>query len=81
VADESPYKWKSQPCQILFYDRRSDKRYTIASAMPYPNIRRTYQVDTDPHPRFGPDDSCISYTTTVLDNTDLAVTRVEDVLK
>ena len=81
VADESPYKWKDKPCQILFYDRRNDKQYTIASAMPYPKIRRKYQVDTDPHPRFGPDDSCISYTTSVLGDTDLAITRVEDILE
>lgn len=66
-ADESPYKWKEKPCKVLFYDRVTDRRIEIQSAMPQPcgdfwAHRSTYHID--PHQQFSPKDTWIVYTAT-----------------
>lgn len=66
-ADESPYKWREQPCKVLLYDRETGRRTEIQSAMPMVNgdywaTRKTYHID--PHPQVSPRDSFIVYTAT-----------------
>jgi len=79
-ADESPYKWERQPCEVRFYDRESDVEVKVVSGMPKPPIpRRAYHID--PHPHFSPDGQWIVYTTTVLGNVDVAVTPVAGILR
>jgi len=80
VADESPYKWGTKPCQLLFYDREADRRATIVSSMPLHPLRRRYGVDTDPHPSFSPQGTYIAYTTPVRGTVDVAVVPVDEVL-
>lgn len=78
-ADESPYKWDEKPCQILFYDRKTDRQIQITSGLPKPPLPRS-QYHLDPHPQFSPRGSWITYTTTVRDMVDVAVTPVTGVL-
>jgi len=66
-ADESPYKWREQPCKVLLHDRVTGRRTEIQSAMPMPSAdywatRVTYHLD--PHPQISPQDSCVVYTAT-----------------
>lgn len=66
-ADESPYKWREQPCKVLFFDAATGRRSEIQSAMPMPGgdywaTRKTYHLD--PHPQISPKASCIVYTAT-----------------
>jgi len=88
-ADENPYKWATQPVEILFYDRQRGCEKAIVSAMPQPPVssdlfhldppycsRDIYHLD--PHPQFSPQDSWIVYTTTVRGEVDVALTPVED---
>lgn len=78
-ADESPYKWDSKPCQVLFYDRESGKQVAIVSAMPKPPYPRS-SYHLDPHPQFSPDGEWVVYTTTVRGMVDVALTPVEAIL-
>ena len=51
VGDQSPYTWKEKPCQVLFYDRQTNREIPIFSALPEPPVfRGRYHVD--PHPQF-----------------------------
>lgn len=66
-ADESPYKWREQPCKVLMLDRATSLRTEIQSAMPMPGgdywaTRTTYHID--PHPQISPLDSFVVYTAT-----------------
>lgn len=83
-ADENPYKWETQPVEILFYDRRRKRETAIVSAMPRPPVdmnlhrldppycsRDTYHLD--PHPHFSPRETWVTYTTTVRDHVDVAL--------
>jgi hypothetical protein len=83
-ADENPYKWKTQPVEILFYDRRKNQETAIVSAMQAPEVpmdlyrleapycsRDVYHLD--PHPQFSPKDSWIVYTTMVRGQVDVAL--------
>jgi hypothetical protein len=73
-ADESPYRWPDEHCQVLAFDRQTGKTTQIVSAMPAPaGGRKTYHID--PHPQFSPSDRWIIYTTTVRGRAELAVTR------
>lgn len=74
-ADESPYKWATQPVEILFYDRQTQREIAIVSAMPPPPIPRD-QYHLDPHPQFSPKDSWIVYTSMVRGQVDVALTPV-----
>lgn len=49
-ADQSPYIWKQQPCEVLFYDRERNRELPIASALPAPCVDRSL-LHIDPHPR------------------------------
>ena len=86
-ADENPYKWATEPVEILFYDRQQDKEIAIVSAMPQPPVakelfhidppycsRDTYHLD--PHPHFSPQDSWIVYTSMVRGEVDVALCPV-----
>ena len=78
-ADESPYKWATQPVEILFYDRQTQLETAIVSAMPEPPIHRnTYHLD--PHPQFSPADSWVVYTTTVRGAVDVALSPVQGLI-
>ncbi len=73
VADQSPYKWKEKPVEILFYDRANEGQRHIVTAMPEPPVERSL-YHLDPHPQFSPNDSYLSYTTMVRGQVDVAVT-------
>lgn len=78
-ADESPYKWRDKPCEVLFFDRQTGKRTAIQSGMAAPGgdywaTRATYHID--PHPQFSPDDQWIIYTSTVENRVTVALTPV-----
>lgn len=83
-ADENPYKWGTQPVEILFYDKALDKETAIVSAMPQPPVpQELYHLDPpycsrdtyhlDPHPQFSPDDEYVVYTSMVRGNVDVAL--------
>ena len=75
-ADESPYKWRDKPLEVLFFDRDQNVDIHIVSAMPLPPMSRgTYHLD--PHPQFSPNDSWVVYTTTVRGKVDVALTPVQ----
>jgi hypothetical protein len=74
-ADQSPYTWNLRPCEVLFFDRQTERTQHIASALPHPPYDRgTWHID--PHPRFTPRDTYISYTTTVRGLVDVALAPV-----
>jgi hypothetical protein len=78
-ADQSPYLWSEQPCQVRFFDRAREREINIASALPLPPIPRgKYHID--PHPHFSPKGTWVTYTTTALGNVDVALTPVADCL-
>jgi len=65
-GDQTPYFWHANPCQVLFYDRQTDREIHVVTGLPLPAIERTaYHID--PHPHFSPDDGYLIYTTTVHD--------------
>lgn len=83
-ADENPYKWRTEPVQILFYDRASQTERCIVTAMPPPDVpERLYRLnppacqrDTyhlDPHPQFSPKGTWVTYTTMVRGEVDVAL--------
>jgi len=81
VADQTPYFWKEKPCQLLFYDRATDKEIEIFSSMPTPKVERGW-YHLDPHPQFCADDSIVVSTTTVRDGeADVAITPVKAALE
>jgi hypothetical protein len=86
-ADENPYKWATQPVEILFYDRKTKQETAIVSAMPAPPVAENlYKLDPpycprdlyhhDPHPQFSPRDSWVVYTSTVRGQVDVALCPV-----
>ncbi len=80
-ADESPYYWHERPCKVLFYDRETQKRVEIESAMDRPlpgvtGVRGLYHID--PHPQFSPQDSWIVYTATPEGRPTVALSSVEE---
>jgi len=90
-ADENPYKWATEPVQILFYDRRRKQETAIVSAMPQPPVSRNlFRLDPpycsrdiyhwDPHPQFSPGDSWIVYSTTVCGTVDVALSPVDELI-
>ncbi len=90
-ADENPYKWATEPVQILFYDRRTKKETAIVSAMPQPPMfRDLFRLDPpycsrdiyhlDPHPQFSPQDSWVVYTSMVRGQIDVALTPVQQLV-
>jgi hypothetical protein len=89
-ADENPYKWSTQPVEILFYDRRKGTERAIVSAMPPPPVsQELYRLEPpycprdlyhlDPHPHFSPRDSWVVYTTMVRGQVDVALAPVEGI--
>lgn len=79
-ADESPYKWATQPVEILFYDRKQQQETAIVSAMPQPPISRDL-YHLDPHPHFSPKDSWIVYTSMVRGQVDVALCPVQRLIE
>lgn len=80
-GDQSPYAWQTEPCKVLFYDRKTDKEIEIFSALPAPKAERKY-YHNDPHPQFAAKDRYIVSTTTVYDGAvDIAITPVEPLLE
>jgi hypothetical protein len=78
-ADESPYKWTEKPCQILLFDRETQRQISIVTGMPPPPVpRRMYHLD--PHPQFSPLGSFVVYTTMVRGQVDIALSPVEGIL-
>jgi hypothetical protein len=75
-ADESPYKWADQPCQVLFLERATGRVVPIVSGMPAPQVDRGW-YHIDPHPQFSPDGRWICYTTTVRGRVDVALCAVD----
>lgn len=81
VGDQSPYAWKERPCQILFYDRQTNKEIPVFSAMPEPPVYRG-QYHVDPHPQFVCDGQYIVSTATVeVDTATVAITPVAPLLE
>jgi hypothetical protein len=72
-ADESPYKWDRQPCEVRFYDRVTGQQTLIVSAMPAPPAARKW-YHLDPHPQFSPRGTWVVYTTMVRGQVDVALT-------
>lgn len=82
VADQTPYAWATQPCQMLFFDRDSGKEIEIFSAMPNPDMRYKPRYHIDPHPAFSEDGAYIISTTTVREGqVDVAITPVAPLLE
>lgn len=80
-ADQSPYTWAEKPCQMLFYDRQTNREIEIFSAMPYPVVPRA-SYHHDPHPQFAAEDRYIVSTTTVLGGeVNVAITPVAPLLQ
>ena len=78
LADQSPYYWDKTPCQVLHYDRKTNERTAIATALPpplgsYRASRGRYHID--PHPQFASD--YIVWTSTVEDRITVALTPHE----
>lgn len=83
-ADENPYKWATQPVQIIHYDRQTGREQAIVTAMPQPIVaenlyrleppycsRDTYHLD--PHPHFSPRDNWVVYTSMARGQVDVAL--------
>lgn len=90
-ADENPYKWATEPVEILFYDRQRVEEKAIVSAMPQPPVsKELYHLDPpycsrdlfhlDPHPHFSPKDSWIVYTSMVHGSVDIALCPVKNLI-
>jgi Tol biopolymer transport system component len=79
VWDESPYKWKARPCEVMFLNRATGKKIAIASALPQPPVSR-HPWHIDPHPHFSGDGQWVVYTTTVRGQVDVALVSVEQLL-
>lgn len=81
-GDQTPYTWKDKPCQVLFFDRETEKEIEIFSSLPCPKVERGGVYHLDPHPSFTHDGNYIISTVTLLDgNADVAITPVEPLLK
>lgn len=81
VGDNFPYTWEKDPCQVLFYDRSSNKEIAVFSAMPY-NPLWAAGYHTDPHPQFCVKDEIIVSTTTVRNGDfDVAITYTKPLLE
>ena len=79
VADQDPYQWNDiTPCEVIFYDRQSNREINIYSALPASGLPRLYHFD--PHPAFTPDDRFIVCSTTAGGNLDISLTPVENIL-
>lgn len=77
-CDQTPYLWKEKPCQVLFYDRETNKEIEIFSELPFPNVERGV-YHHDPHPQFVYDDKYIVSTTSVMNRfVDIAITPVKE---
>ena len=74
-ADQTPYRWESETCQVLFYDRGRDRELPIVSAMPCPSINWR-ELHLHPHPQFVLGGRHIVYTTTLLGRPDVAIAPV-----
>ncbi|HYE07906.1 MAG TPA: hypothetical protein VEL07_20480 [Planctomycetota bacterium] len=72
VADESPYRWTTQPCEVRFFDRERDA-VTVIAALPKPPVPR-HPLHLDPHPHFSSRGNWVIYTTTVMGRVDVALT-------
>ena len=79
-ADQSPYRWETEPCKVLFYDFEAQKETPIVSALPQPAwSRKAYHID--PHPQFSTSDRYIVYTTTVAEGVTLALCPTSQLIK
>jgi len=82
VGDQTPYAWHVRPCQVLFYDRETNKEIDIFSALPRPNLEDNAPYHLDPHPAFSDDGEYIISTVTLLDgDADVAITPVKPLLE
>ncbi|MCC5807255.1 MAG: hypothetical protein JJU00_13105 [Opitutales bacterium] len=80
-ADESPYKWREQPCKVLLYNRLTQARIEVRSAMPMPSTdywetRRVYHID--PHPQISPRGNYVVYTAIHRGQPSAALCPIED---
>lgn len=81
VGDQSPYQWSEKPCEVLFYDRETNREIPIFSAMPEPKVPRG-KYHHDPHPQFVCGGKYIVTTTTVqAETTTVSITPVEPLLE
>ncbi|MCD8483136.1 MAG: hypothetical protein LR015_11010 [Verrucomicrobia bacterium] len=83
-ADESPYKWREQPCKVLLFDRLTGQRFEVQSGMPMPDgdywaTRNTYHID--PHPQISPRDNYIVYTATSETRITVALAEIEHIVQ
>lgn len=72
VCDDSPYRWASEPCQVIAYHRPSGREVVVASGLPEPTVNRA-RWHVDPHPQLTSDGSAVVYTTTARGAAELAV--------
>ena len=78
-ADQSPYTWAKEPCQVLFYDALTKQEAQIASGLPQPPWPRgAYHIY--PHPQFSPLDDYVVYTTTVAEGVTPALCPLDQLL-
>ncbi len=75
VADQSPYRWPKEACEVLFYDRLEGRETHLVQAMPAPPWGR-HPWHLDPHPRFVLGDEWIVYSSSVLGGMDAALCPV-----
>ena len=65
VGDITPYEWKTKGCDVIFYDRKTEKEINIFTNLPFPeNQGRYYHLD--PHPQFCAEDTLIVCESTAL---------------
>ena len=84
VGDQTPYAWNEKPCQVLFYDRETNKEIEIFSALPKPMVHKGTHAryHLDPHPQLVCDGKYAVCTTTVFSKAgDVAITPVDGMLE
>ncbi|MBR6789694.1 MAG: hypothetical protein IKM31_02360 [Oscillospiraceae bacterium] len=81
VGDQTPYLWSERDCEVLFYDRQTNKEIAVFSALPEPPVRRgNYHMD--PHPQFVCGGQYIVATATVgVETATVSITPVDKLLE
>lgn len=74
-ADQNPYEWDKQPCEVAFLNADTGRETAIVTAMPKPPLPRS-PLHLDPHPHFSPRGTYIAYMSCVRGMVDVALTEV-----
>lgn len=76
AADQDPYRWDREPCQVLLRDRRDGRRLQVCSGMP-PAPRGPWHLH--PHPQFSPDGRWLVWMGTVTGRCRIALTLLDGI--